>query len=51
VNARLFVGLNARECDPSFRVISPIERYGVRLLALETEVGTQQHDGAGDEED
>jgi hypothetical protein len=51
VNVRLFVGPNARECDPSFRVVSPIKRYGVRHLALETEVGTQKHDGAGDEED
>jgi hypothetical protein len=51
VNARLFVGPNTRECNPTFRVISPIKSYGVRHLALETEVGTQQHDGAGDEED
>jgi hypothetical protein len=51
VNARLFVGPNARECDSSLRVIYPIKMYGVRYLALKTEVGTQKHDGVGDEED
>jgi hypothetical protein len=51
VNARLFVGPNARECDPSLRVIYPIEIYGVRYLALKTVVGTQKNDEVGDEED
>ncbi|KAH8679566.1 heterokaryon incompatibility protein-domain-containing protein [Tricladium varicosporioides] len=50
MNARLFVGPNSRECDPSFRVICPIKSYGVRYLALETEVRPQKHDGVGDEE-
>jgi hypothetical protein len=51
VNARFFVGPNARECDSTLRVIYPIKIYGVRYLAPKTEVGTQEHDEAGDEED
>lgn len=51
VNARLFVGPNARECDPRFRVIYPLVSYGVRYLALLTEVEVQKHDGAGDEDE
>ena len=51
VNARLFVGPNAKECDSIFRVIYPMKMYGVRYLALKTEVETQKHDEVGDEED
>jgi hypothetical protein len=50
-NARLFVGPDAKECDSIFRVIYLIKMYGVRYLALKTEVGTQKRDGVGDEED
>lgn len=51
VNARLFVGPNAKECDSIFSVIYPMKMYGVRYLALKTEVETQEHDEVGDEED
>lgn len=34
VNARLFVGPNARECDSSLRVICPIKLYGGEILEI-----------------